>query len=167
MWALFVVSAAPAAAAPAAPQTAPQTQPEPPTTVSPLIVSPLARLPPPDAHVDMPGGDDPEMRAPMRWDLVKPDNPVLNWNRRLVSLHKDNRALRVGNYRAITAGQLIGFERYTDRAADTIVVSATTEPTDRSIPPARITKVMPTATTSRKALSISRLRNTWPLKKPV
>lgn len=73
-------------------------------------------------ELDMPGGDDPEMRAPMRWDLVKPDNAVLNWSRRLVALHKDNRALRVGNYRAITAGKLMGFERWTDRAADTIVV---------------------------------------------
>ena len=73
-------------------------------------------------ELDMPGGDDPEMRAPMRWDLVKADNPVLNWNRRLVALHKDNRALRVGDYRAITSGQLMGFERYTERAADTIVV---------------------------------------------
>jgi cyclomaltodextrinase len=73
-------------------------------------------------ELDMPGGDDPEMRAPMRWDLVKADNPVLNWNRRLIALHKDNRALRVGNYRAITSAKLIGFERYTDRAADTIVV---------------------------------------------
>ena len=73
-------------------------------------------------ELDMPGGDDPEMRAPMRWDLVKADNPVLAWNRRLIALHKDNRALRVGNYRAITASKLIGFERYTDRAADTVVV---------------------------------------------
>ena len=38
-----------------------------------------------------------------------------------------------------------------------IVDSATTEPTDRSMPPVRITKVMPTASTIRKALSISRL----------
>ena len=73
-------------------------------------------------ELDMPGGDDPEMRAPMRWDLVKADNPVLNWNRRLIALHKGNRALRVGNYRAITSAKFIGFERYTDRAADTIVV---------------------------------------------
>ena len=73
-------------------------------------------------EVDMRGGDDPEMRAPMRWDLVKDDNPVLNWNRRLIALHKAQRALRVGNYRDITAGKLIGFERWTDRAADAVVV---------------------------------------------
>ena len=82
-------------------------------------------------ELDMAGGDDPEMRAPMRWDLVKADNPVLAWNRRLVALHKTHRALRVGNYRAITAGKLIGFERYTDRAADTIVVLL--NPSDRPV----------------------------------
>ncbi|MNT91282.1 hypothetical protein D3C72_2323500 [compost metagenome] len=53
------------------------------------------------------------------------------------------------------------------RLASTMVVSATTEPTDRSMPPERITKVMPTATMIKKALSISRLRNTWAEKKPV
>jgi glycosidase len=73
-------------------------------------------------ELDMAGGDDPAMRATMRWDLVKPDNPVLNWNRRLIALHKANRALRVGNYRPVTATKLLAFERYTDRAADTVVV---------------------------------------------
>jgi len=73
-------------------------------------------------ELDMTGGDDPEMRAPMRWDLVRADNATLTWNRRLIALHKDNRALRIGNYRAITASKFMGFERYTDRAADTIVV---------------------------------------------
>ena len=73
-------------------------------------------------ELDMPGADDPEMRAPMRWDLVKADNPVLSWNRRLVALHKAQRALRVGNWRPVTATKLLAFERYTDRAADTVVV---------------------------------------------
>ena len=50
--------------------------------------------------------------------------------------------------------------------ASTIVVNATTEPTDRSMPPDRMTNVMPTATITRKALSISRLRNTCAEKKP-
>jgi hypothetical protein len=27
------------------------------------------------SEVGMTGGDDPEMRAPMRWDLAAPDNP--------------------------------------------------------------------------------------------
>ncbi|MNY63538.1 hypothetical protein D3C86_2005110 [compost metagenome] len=40
------------------------------------------------------------------------------------------------------------------------------EPTDRSIPPVIMTKVMPTAVISRKALSINRFKNTWSEKKP-
>ena len=36
-------------------------------------------------------------------------------------------------------------------------------PTDRSMPPVRMTKVMPTATTSRKPLSMKTLRMTWTL----
>ena len=82
-------------------------------------------------ELDMPGGDDPEMRAPMRWDLAKPGNPVLEWNRRLIALHKGQRALRVGNYRAITSAKLMGFERYTDRAADTVVVLL--NPSDQAV----------------------------------
>jgi glycosidase len=82
-------------------------------------------------EVDMTGGDDPEMRAPMRWDLVTADNPVLNWNRRLVALHKTHRALRVGNYRDVVSAKLMAFERYTDRAADTVVVLL--NPTDEPV----------------------------------
>ncbi len=44
--------------------------------------------------------------------------------------------------------------------AEIMVVSATIDPTDRSMPPEMITKVMPTATTSRNPLSINRLTNT-------
>ncbi len=82
-------------------------------------------------ELDMPGGDDPEMRAPMRWDLVTPANPVLAWNRRLVALHQQHRALRVGDYREVTAAQLLAFERHTDRAADTVVVLL--NPTDHPV----------------------------------
>ena len=47
--------------------------------------------------------------------------------------------------------------------AHTIVVSATTEPTDRSIPPVRITNVIPTATTSRNELSMKMFSRIWVL----
>ncbi len=73
-------------------------------------------------EVDMPGGDDPEMRAPMRWDLVTPDNAALAWTKRLIALHQQHRALRVGNYRPISSDKLFAFERHTDRAADTVLV---------------------------------------------
>lgn len=73
-------------------------------------------------ELDMTGGDDPEMRAPMRWDLVGDDNAALVWTKQLVAMHQEHRALRVGNYRPITSSKLFAFERYTDRAADTVLV---------------------------------------------
>jgi glycosidase len=76
------------------------------------------------SEVGMTGGDDPEMRAPMRWDLVRDDNPTLAWTRRLIALRKQRRALRVGDFRTLVADRLFAFERHTDRALDTVVVVA-------------------------------------------
>ena len=73
-------------------------------------------------ELGMTGGEDPAMRAPMRWDLVATGNAELAWTRQLIALHRANRALRVGNFRLVTAGKLLAFERYTDRARDTVVV---------------------------------------------
>jgi len=74
------------------------------------------------SELDMPGGDDPEMRAPMRWDLVASGHPALAWTKKLIALHRSERALRVGNFRPCTSTQLLAFERHTDRAADTVIV---------------------------------------------
>ena len=79
-------------------------------------------------ELDMPGGEDPEMRAPMRWDLVEQGHPALDWTRRLIALRREHRALRVGDFRACTANRLLAFERHTDRAADTIVVVVNPHP---------------------------------------
>lgn len=75
-------------------------------------------------EVDMQGGLDPEMRAPMRWDLVAAGHPALAWTRQLVALRRHRRALRVGNFRPVTAERLLGFERYTDRVGDSVFVLA-------------------------------------------
>jgi glycosidase len=83
------------------------------------------------SEVGMTGGDDPAMRAPMRWDQVDAGHPELDWTRRLIALHQSHRALKVGNLRAITSHRLIGFERHTDRVADTVLVIA--NPTDETI----------------------------------
>lgn len=72
----------------------------------------------------MTGGPDPENRSPMRWDLMRADNPELVWMKQLIALRKSHRALRVGNYRGIDAEQLFAFERYTDKALETVVVLA-------------------------------------------
>ncbi len=76
------------------------------------------------SEVDMTGGEDPGMRAPMRWDLVEAGHPALDWTRRLIALRRAHRALRVGDYRPILAQRLLAFERHTDRVADTVLVVA-------------------------------------------
>jgi glycosidase len=74
-------------------------------------------------EVAMEGGDDPEMRGPMRWDRVAANHPDLAWTKRLVALRKAHRALRVGEFRTAEAsGNVIAFERHTDRAGDTVLV---------------------------------------------
>ena len=71
----------------------------------------------------MQGGDDPEMRGPMRWDRVQAGHADLVWTKQLVALRKQNRALRVGDFRTAEASAgVIAFERHTDRAGDTVLV---------------------------------------------
>jgi cyclomaltodextrinase / maltogenic alpha-amylase / neopullulanase len=81
-------------------------------------------------EIGMTGGDDPEMRAPMRWDLVTSDNPTLQWTKQLINLRKQHRALRVGNFRLVTTDRLLGFERFTDRVRDTVIVLVNPGATD-------------------------------------
>lgn len=83
------------------------------------------------SELGMVGGGDPEMRAPMRWDLVKDDNPSLAWTRQLIQLRKQHRALRVGDMRRIESSQLLAFERYTDRLRDAVLVLA--NPSDKPV----------------------------------
>jgi len=87
------------------------------------------------SELDMPGGEDPEMRAPMRWDLATPDNAALAWMRQLIAMHRQHRALRVGNYRPISSNRLFAFERYTDHVADTVlvIVNPGTEPVTETL----------------------------------
>jgi glycosidase len=76
------------------------------------------------AELGMVGGADPENRSPMRWDLLRDDNPELLWMKQLIALRKQHRALRVGDFRLIEADKLLAFERHTDRALDTVLVFA-------------------------------------------
>lgn len=80
------------------------------------------------SEVAMTGGDDPQMRAPMRWDLIEKGHPWLDWTRRLISMRQAHRALRVGDYRTVSSRHLLAFERYTDRAADTVIVVVNPSP---------------------------------------
>jgi glycosidase len=83
------------------------------------------------SEIDMEGVGDPGMRAPMRWDWVTKDNRTLAWTKQLIALHQQHRALRIGNFRPVSANKLFAFERYTNRAEDTMVVIA--NPTDAAI----------------------------------
>jgi cyclomaltodextrinase / maltogenic alpha-amylase / neopullulanase len=76
-------------------------------------------------EVGMTGGDDPEQRGPMAWDRVEAKHPDLAWTKQLIALRKANRALRVGDFRlAEASGDVIAFERFTDRVADSVLVLA-------------------------------------------
>ncbi|MBU6195219.1 MAG: hypothetical protein KGP02_10035 [Burkholderiales bacterium] len=83
------------------------------------------------SELGMSGGADPEMRAPMRWDLASDDNPTLQWTRQLVQLRRGQRALRVGDWRAAECERLIAFERHTDRVGETVLVLA--NPSDETV----------------------------------
>ena len=76
------------------------------------------------SEVGMTGGSDPENRGPMRWDLVHDNNPEFTWTKKLITLRQQYRSLRVGNFRPVEADRLLAFERYTDRALETVVVLA-------------------------------------------
>lgn len=80
----------------------------------------------------MTGGGDPENRNPMRWDWVGTDHPEMIWLKKLIDLHQQNRALRVGNYRRIESERLFAFERYTDKTLETRLVLANPSKTDVS-----------------------------------
>jgi glycosidase len=83
------------------------------------------------SEVGMIGGGDPENRGPMRWDLVRADNPELVWINQLIEMRKQHRALRIGNFRLVESDSLLAFERYTERALETVVVLA--NPSDVAI----------------------------------
>jgi glycosidase len=76
------------------------------------------------SEVGMQGEGDPENRGPMRWDMVREDNAELVWMRQLIALRKTHRALRVGDYRRVEADRLFAFERFTDKALESLIVIA-------------------------------------------
>jgi cyclomaltodextrinase / maltogenic alpha-amylase / neopullulanase len=87
-------------------------------------------------EVAMEGGDDPEQRGPMRWDRVAANHPDYVWTKQLVAMRKANRALKIGDFRTAEAsGGVIAYERYTDRAGDTIlvVINPSTKEVDSTI----------------------------------
>lgn len=76
------------------------------------------------SELGMEGGEDPENRAPMRWDLVNDDNSTLAFHRRLLKIRRENPALRYGDFRRLHTAQAFGFLRKTVSARETVIVLA-------------------------------------------
>lgn len=73
-------------------------------------------------ELGMEGGDDPLNRAPMRWDLLSENNLDFIRTKQLIQLRNQYRALRIGNYRSVVSSDLWAFERYTEKALETMIV---------------------------------------------
>lgn len=76
------------------------------------------------SELGMTGGDDPENRAPMRWELAMDTNATLAEYKKLISLHKREPALTYGDFTALDTEKLFAFMRTTDSVRDTIIVVA-------------------------------------------
>lgn len=75
-------------------------------------------------EIGMPGGGDPQQRAPMQWSKVSTSNPDLISTRRLVELRRRLRALRIGDYRSLATDALLGFIRTTEKPLELVIVAA-------------------------------------------
>ncbi len=74
------------------------------------------------SELGMDGGEDPEMRGPMRWDWVNDENLEMQWYKQLIDLHQSKPALKYGNTRSIASKHLFAFERYTDKVAESVFI---------------------------------------------
>ena len=95
------------------------------------------------SELGMEGKDDPMNRAPMRWDLVTPDNPDLLSTKTLVKLRKESPALRYGDCTPLATEKLFGFVRSTDRLSEAVIVLA--NPTNKVVTesfPNRVGRIM-------------------------
>jgi glycosidase len=94
-------------------------------------------------EVGMTGGDDPEQRGPMRWDLANDSNPQYVFQKKLVAMRRGSRALRIGDFRLLDTRTALGFLRRTDRVEEMRMVLA--NPTDQPAEeffPIRDSKIM-------------------------
>lgn len=83
------------------------------------------------SELDLPGGDDPANRAPMRWEQATESNKMLALHRQLVKLRRGHPALRIGDFRRLHSDKCFGFLRKTLSAKETVVVVA--NPTDQPV----------------------------------
>ena len=86
------------------------------------------------SELGMTGAQDPENRAPMRWDQVN-DNPTLTLHRRLLQLRRGEPALRWGDFRRLHSNRLFAFLRRFQSVRETVivVVNPTSEPVSEAL----------------------------------
>ena len=73
-------------------------------------------------ELGMTGGDDPTNRAPMRWDLVTPENENLSWVKKLIGFRKTHPSLKYGDFQALQTEKLIAFTRTTGKLKENVIV---------------------------------------------
>lgn len=83
-----------------------------------------------------PGGEDPENRACMRWELVEKGHEALDWVKLLIQVRKKHRALRIGDFDPLPAAKLMAFLRVTDKLWESVLVvaNATDQPVTEMLP---------------------------------
>ena len=74
------------------------------------------------SELGMTGANDPENRAPMDWDLHTENSKRLQWIKQLIRIHKQEKALMVGDYLPMLSSKLVSYERHTDDVSDTVLV---------------------------------------------
>ncbi|MBS1701505.1 MAG: glycoside hydrolase family 13 protein [Armatimonadetes bacterium] len=74
------------------------------------------------SELGMTGGGDPENRAPMRWDLVSPQNETLAWVKKLIGFRKSHPSLRYGDFQALRTEKLLAFTRTTGLLREDVIV---------------------------------------------
>ncbi len=94
-------------------------------------------------ELGMEGQGDPQNRAPMRWDLVREDNPDYAFMKKLIQIRKAHPALRYGDFTALQSDKLLAFSRTTDKLRDTVFVLM--NPTDEKVKevfPGRVGRIL-------------------------
>jgi glycosidase len=101
-------------------------------------------------ELGMRGGDDPEQRAPMRWDLADDENGDLQWVRGLLAMRDRSAALRFGDFRLLDTARSLAFMRWNERVADTRIILC--NPSDERVKEFLVMR-------DSKIMSYSRLRD--------
>lgn len=70
------------------------------------------------------GGQDPLNREPFPWHRVGQKDPYYSLHQHMISLRKNHRALRIGDYTAMPSSQLLAFLRTTNLHQETLIVIA-------------------------------------------